>query len=385
MSAATPLATLVEAARREAEAPHAEAGRMMGICNSCRYCEGYCAVFQAMERRVAFDAPALDYLSNLCHHCGACLYACQYAPPHEFAINVPRALAEVRLASYESHAWPRALGTLYRKQGALFAWGLAGGLAFFIALAMALAGPRGLWGLPPRPADFYAVFPHGLMVGIFGAAFGFAILAMAIGAARFRRTLGAGGYSHLRAGHAAARLENLHGGGEGCYVRSGIEHGPTSARRLFHHFTFYGFLLCFASTTLATWQHYAMGWPAPYPTSSLVVILGTVGGMGLVAGPAGLLWLRGARDPALDDPAQAPMDQAFLWLLLLTSLTGLVLLALRSTAAMPLALAVHLGCVLALFISMPYGKFVHGVYRYLALARHERERREPNPVGFGES
>lgn len=379
------ITALVEQARREADAPRAEAGRMMGICNSCRYCEGYCAVFQAMERRVAFDAPTIDYLANLCHHCGACLYACQYAPPHPFAVNVPRALAQARLASYESHAWPRAVARLYRHQGGLFAWSLAGALALFIALAMALAGPRGLWGAPARPADFYAVFPHGLMVGIFGAAFGFAVLAMLVGALRFRRTLGSGGYAHLRAGHAAAKLENLHGGGEGCYTRSGIEHAPTSARRVFHHFTFYGFLLCFASTTLATYQHYVMGWPAPYPTGSLVVVLGTVGGMGLVAGPAGLLWLRGLRDPALDDPAQAPLDRAFLWLLLLTSFSGLVLLALRATAAMPLTLAIHLGCVLALFVTMPYGKFVHGLYRYLALARHERERREPNPVGFGEA
>lgn len=379
------LANLVESARREAEAPYAEAGRMMGICNSCRYCEGYCAVFQAMERRVAFDAPALDYLANLCHHCGACLYACQYAPPHQFAVNIPRALAEVRIASYESHAWPRAFGALYRRQGGLFAWGLAGGLALFFVLAVALAGPRGLWAVPPKAADFYAIFPHGLMVGIFGAAFGFAVLAMGVSAFRFRRTLGPGGYAALRAGHSAARLENLHGGGEGCYVKSGIEHAPTSARRLFHHFTFYGFMLCFASTTLATWQHYAMGWPAPYPTTSLVVILGTVGGMGLVAGPAGLLWLRSTRDPALDDPNQSTLDRAFLWLLLLTSFSGLMLLAVRATPAMPLTLAIHLGCVLALFISLPYGKFVHGLYRYLALARHERERREPNPVGFGES
>jgi citrate/tricarballylate utilization protein len=380
----TTIETLVDQARREAD-PHAEAARMIGICNSCRYCEGYCAVFQAMERRVAFQPATMDYLGNLCHQCGACLYACQYAPPHEFAINIPRALAEVRVASYEAHAWPRALGRLYRHQGAVFAWALSGSLAFFIALAMALAGPRGLWGSPERAADFYAVFPHGLMVAIFGASFAFSLLAMAIGAARFRRTLGAGGYAHLRAGHAAAKLENLHGGGEGCYVKSGIEHAPTSARRLFHHFTFYGFMLCFASTCLATFQHYVMNLPAPYPTSSLVVILGTVGGMGLIAGPAGLLWLRGARDPSLDDPTQSPLDRAFLWLLLLTSFTGLVLLAVRATPAMPLTLAIHLGCVLALFLSLPYGKFVHGLYRYLALARHERERREPNPIGFGES
>ena len=40
---------------------------------------------------------------------------------------------------------------------------------------------------------------------------------------------------------------------------------------------------------------------------------------------------------------------------------------------------------MAFFAMLPYGKFMHGIYRYMALARHERERHEPNPYGFSES
>src|SRR6202051_202791 len=86
-----------------------EGDRLMRICNACRYCEGFCAVFPAMERRLSFTEADLNYLANLCHNCAECYYACQYAPPHEFAVNVPRALAEIREESYRKYAWPRAL------------------------------------------------------------------------------------------------------------------------------------------------------------------------------------------------------------------------------------------------------------------------------------
>ena len=100
-----------------------EAQRMLAICNACRYCEGYCAVFPALERRLEFGEDEIHYLANLCHNCGSCLYACQYAPPHEFQLNFPRLLAEVRAETYRKYAWPAALGGLFQRNGvaALFA------------------------------------------------------------------------------------------------------------------------------------------------------------------------------------------------------------------------------------------------------------------------
>jgi len=84
----------------------AELARQMQICNACRYCESYCAVFPAMIRRLEFGIADVHYLANLCHNCGNCLHACQYAPPHEFAVNIPRAMAQVRVKTYEEFAWP---------------------------------------------------------------------------------------------------------------------------------------------------------------------------------------------------------------------------------------------------------------------------------------
>ena len=68
------------------------------------------------------------------------------------------------------------------------------------------------------------------------------------------------------------------------------------------------------------------------------------------------------------------MSLAFLWMHMLVSVSGLLLLALRDTGAMGILLAIHLGFVLGLFLALPYGKFVHGLYRFLALVKYAGER-----------
>ncbi len=77
------------------------------------------------------------------------------------------------------------------------------------------------------------------------------------------------------------------------------------------------------------------------------------------------------------------MDRAFIALLLLTSASGLALLFWRNTGAMPLLLAIHLGVVMALFLTLPYGKFAHGIYRCAALLKWSTEKRQPNNLGLG--
>src|SRR5215218_7604695 len=102
-----------------------ETRRQMTICNACRYCEGFCAVFPAMELRTTFKANDLVYLSNLCHDCRACFYACQYAPPHAFNVNLPQALAAVRNDSYDDYSWPRLLARLRASPLGMVVLGLA--------------------------------------------------------------------------------------------------------------------------------------------------------------------------------------------------------------------------------------------------------------------
>jgi len=356
--------------RPRLEALVEEAQRMLAICNACRYCEGYCAVFPAVERRLAFDEGDIHYLANLCHNCGACLYACQYAPPHEFQLNFPLMLARVRKETYRKYAWPGALASAFERNGTVVAVAAALAIALLFAITAGASDPQAFFGAhSDGEGSFYAVMPHETMAAIFGAVFAFVVLALGIGAARF--WLGTG---ESLADFAAS--QPLSSAAWDAAVLRNLDAGP---RRTFHHLTFYGFMLCFAATAVGTIYHYVFDIRAPYPLWSLPVLLGTLGGLGLIAGPLGLIALRHRRDPDLTDRSQSGMDASFLVLLLLLGTTGLALLAFRETRAMGVLLALHLGVVLAFFATMPYGKFVHAPYRLAALVRFHLERRRPLP------
>lgn len=357
-----------------------EADRLMTVCNSCRYCEGLCAVFPAMELRRAFTDGDLDYLANLCHNCGACYVDCQFSPPHEFDVNVPRTLAKVRAESYRHYAWPAALQPLFARNGLAIALAAAVAFAGFVVGFVAWHDPA---ALVQRSGEFYRLMPHAAMAALFLIAAAYAVVALVAGFRAFWRGIGAQGEgvadapSLWQATRDAASLRYLDGGGVGCYNK---DEKPTDNRRLFHHLTFYGFLLCFAATCVATVYHYAFAMEAPYAWYQLPKLLGIPGGIGLVIGTAGLMRAKLRRDRAMMDSGSRGMDTAFLVILFLIGLSGLALMILRGTPAMATLLALHLGLVLAFFLTLPYSKFVHGIYRFGALALYAFERRREASV-----
>ena len=145
-------------AERPEGAALAEARRQIEICNACRYCEGFCAVFPAMTRQRAFADGDLVQLANLCHNCRGCYYACQYTDPHEFALNIPAALGEVRAESWERLARPRGLARVFQTNGVAVAGLAVVALAWFF---------WALVSLRPEAGDgFYAHLAHGTMVAI---------------------------------------------------------------------------------------------------------------------------------------------------------------------------------------------------------------------------
>ena len=342
--------------------PVIEARRQIEVCNACRYCEGYCAVFPAITRQKVFADGDITQLANLCHNCRGCYYACQFTAPHEFALNLPQALARARVDSWERFAWPGGLARQFQSRGTALAAALVAGVAAMI-LAIAL--------LPGEGEGFYAWIGHSVMVAIFLPAFLFPLAALGVGLRRYWCEVGG---TRLDLGSiwagivSAGKLRNLSGGqDQGCNFED--EDRFTDARRHAHHAVMYGFLLCFASTSSATVLHYLFDMPAPYGLFSLPKLLGIPGGLLLVGGCAAMLALRRRADPALGAPGRASGERAFIWLLLFVGLTGLLLYAARATPLIGPLLALHLGGVFAFFLLTPYSKMAHGFYRLAALVR----------------
>ena len=367
----------------------AEAERQLTICNACRYCEGYCAVFPALERRRELTSGDITHLADLCHDCRDCYTACMYAPPHEFAINPPAVLSAVRRHTYDEYLprlpWPAS------RRGAIAAAALAA-VAVLVALAVwiggsgAAGGSGGAGASGAEAGSPYRVIAYPALLAAVGLPALWSLVVMARSGARYWRETGGRGLTRptvlLAALRQAATLRNLHGDGAECAYPADE---PSAARRRLHGFVAWGFLACVASTVAAAISQDIAGDPPPYPVLSAPVLLGIAGGAGLIAGCGGLLVLRrrAARaaaggdaaggDAAREDPALARRGYALLTGLLLLAVTGLLTLVLRNSAAFAPVLGVHLAAVVACFAIAPYTKFMHVVYRFLALVHDNAE------------
>ncbi|NOE34148.1 tricarballylate utilization 4Fe-4S protein TcuB [Ruegeria sp. HKCCD7318] len=346
-----------------------EARRQAEVCNACRYCEGYCSVFPSLHAQRAFSDGDITQLANLCHNCRGCYYACQYTAPHEFDLNLPKALAEVRRDSWESFAWPQPLAQRFHTQGGAIALALVIGFAFMFLAIRVIRSDGG--------QGFYAVLSHNAMVAIFAPAFLLPLISVVVGLNRYWRTVGGKPikWADLKVAlNHTGKMQDLAAGyGEGCNFED--EDRFSQARRHVHHTIMYGFLLCFASTSVATVMHYGFGMHAPYGFWSLPKLFGVTGGVLLTIGCGAMALLKQKSDRDLGDPSAWGGDIGFILLLGFVGLSGLVLYAMGSTQMMPALLAVHLGSVLTFFLLMPFAKMAHGFYRLAALIRDAQRKR----------
>jgi citrate/tricarballylate utilization protein len=175
-------------------------------------------------------------------------------------------------------------------------------------------------------------------------------------------------------GRDILNLKWLRGGGRGCYYPKAH---ASQARRVYHSLVYYGFLSATVSTTLAAIYQDILHKLPPYSFTSAPVVFGSIGGVAMMVGVAGLLVLKATSDREPGHAASVRLDYLFLIALGLTALSGMLTLLFRDSSAMGIILTIHLGLVAAMFITVPYGKMVHALYRSLAILRHHLEQSQP--------
>lgn len=373
--------------------------RQMTLCNACRYCEGYCAVWRSIEWRRDFTENDMTYLANLCHDCRDCYYACPFTTPHEFGINPPKLFAGLREETYRKYASPRAFAKAIGEKRSGFWITFVLGIILMLALTVGTSGTTGLLKAHIGTGAFYQAISETLMIIIFVVLGLWMVGGWTAGMSRFWKDIKSSksekvtGKDFVTGTKYALSLRYLGGEGSGCTYPNDE---PATTRRKFHHFVSYGFLLDLASTTLGAFYAHVLHIPAPYPVYHPVVILGILGGLGIIIGVVGLLALKAKSDPEVNDGEAVKSGTSFSVVLLTVAVTGMALLLARETAAMGILLAIHLGSVAALFFTAPYTKFAHFVYRYLALIRFAQEERiasepahevkvEKKPVASGQA
>lgn len=343
-----------------------EAERQLTICNSCRYCAGYCSVWPALERHAELDAESVTDLANLCHDCRDCFDACMYTAPHEFDLNPPELFAAIRESTYEDYAWPGARPAWLRGPRA---WAAGGLLAIVLLLVLGALTTAVI--LPGKTSgSAYDVVGHWALVAVFAlpAAWAVLVFVMSCGAYWEKVHGSLGGLLDLRGWGAtlaqAATLRHQTGGGEGCTYPTDV---PSQARRRWHHLVSYGFLLTFFATVAAAIAENLLGQEPPYPYLSVPVLSGLAGGVSMTVGCVGLLVLKRRAAGGQTTPGMRAADFGLLWALLTLAVTGILVLLLRDTAAFSPLLLIHLAAVLVAFVLAPYTKFMHWVYRLLAM------------------
>ena len=354
-----------------------EGQRQFTICNACRYCEGYCAVFPALERQRLFTEGDLGYIASLCHDCRGCWQACMYAEPHEWAIDISSLLADARQVTYEEFTRPRPLRALFRHATAAVIGLTLASVIVVVALYLVI-GHGSLWGRTHGSGAFYrvvggdAMLIPALIISAFVVALAGASLLAFLRAAGMTFGEALAPRTWWRATSEAATLRWLRGGGGECYYPD--RERASAARRLLHHVLAYGFLLTFLATVSAALMQHVLGENPPYPLLSAPVLLGLVGGIAVIGAAGAFVWLDRAASRA---NASLGLDRAFLLALVLVSATGIALLVSQKlVGVVHIVLLLHLATILMFFITLPYGKLMHAVYRFGALLRNARDARQ---------
>ena len=365
-------------------------GENAAKCYQCATCSSVCELAPAdapfPRRQVLlaqwgmFDQLMGDPGVWLCHQCNDCSVRC----PRDVAPG--DVMASLRAMIVEKLAFPNAFGSLVgnvKKTWPLLVFGPI--LFWMVLLGVATQFQMGEvhHGLVPGPSMgqfFYDQYvPHYLIYGVYFSAVGWVCLALFTSGMKFWKMMG----------DKQARSGNFIGAIIGVFIAIALHNKFSSCdrgvakRRWGHFLVMWGFIgaavtsgfavvYLYRDTVFFSWLNLQYAYPVPI--THWVKLLGNFSAIILVIGGILLFVNRMAASDRLVGATTA-FDRFFLWVVLAVIGTGVFTEIFRFMALDPMVgltvYIVHLGVVLCLFLTLPYSKFAHILYRTLAMT-HER-------------
>jgi len=332
--------------------------RQLTICNACRYCEGYCAVWEAIELKSFLNKSDAIHLANLCHDCRDCYYACPFnEPEHEYALNIPKALGNIRSVSYSTFVKPKIMRHVL--ESSPFVIYILVILSAFATLAFPILY-YGLSGFSQIPF-VHLITPEEFKV-ITLSVYAYTLILWIFEGYSYWKTIKEGSSLSLRGTlngiFEVLAHKNFMGGGTGCKVPG---ERSTFLRAILHILVFYGFIVALIS--ISVYPEFDPLVSFSYMSAALAISIGAVG----------LTLLHIVDKKQIRSPELSKIDYPFTSLLILIGITGIPIFFLHSGFWLNFDFLYHDALVLILFLLAPFSKFIHPVFRLISLIKYRSD------------
>jgi quinone-modifying oxidoreductase subunit QmoC len=363
---------LMPGSRLREELESSGAGKV-SRCYQCATCTSVCELstpqnaFPRKQMLLAqwglVDQLASDPAVWLCHQCADCSERCpRDAKPGDV-------LKGMRAEVIRTLSFPKFAGSLVANARVTWPLMILLPWLFWVILLFAMGYyPVNAEQLlnPGEHGGYAAIVPHWLLYAIYFPIAGWVTLAAGISGAKLWKMMGRGvnRRGSFISGLMAVMMD----------VATHKSFGECTAkpsRRTPHLLLFWGFAGAAITSGLLIVAIYIQHLPMPLPLWHPYKLLGNISAVLLVIGGIQLLVNRYGSGRAL--VSSNAFDNFFLGLVAAVIFTGVVTEAVR-LASMPatafVVYTLHLGVVMALFLTFPYSKFAHMLYRVLAQVHH---------------
>ncbi len=335
-----------------------EAIRQLSICNACRYCEGYCAVWDAMEFKAVLNEGYVYHLANLCHDCRDCFSACPYNEPvHEFKLNIPKALGQVRVDTYTANVRPKFLKFALEKPV------LVTTTSSIIAVTVAILYASLLFGLNKfSTLPVTTIIPDAFFKPVTIILYLYTVVIWSVEGGSYWSKINEKAhinvYGLIKGIYDAIFHTNFRGGGTGCKV-------PGKNNRYFrltvHSLVMSGFIIALVSIAF---------YPDIYGYAGTAYLLGSIA---ISLGTAGLIYIHLIEEKGSRSQKQSAMDYPFTILLFLTGITGVIIPISIGTSWFNWNFLIHDALIMVVFLLAPFSKFIHPIFRFISLIKYNSD------------